>query len=1058
MSVLLIILQCYFVKLVSSALSSTQGLTFSAASPWNDSLCLLQHDVRVELRSEAKRIVAQGVHKNSLAKHGADQHPVAASASKFRGSQSHLGIASVQQVERLEKPSPAEGARAPRQGPEEKQDEARALHHGLVEEKKKEQDEAIELHNGLVEEREEQDEARELHHGLVEEKEKGQDEARELHDSLVEEVDEGRAAGHSLAEEEAIAPLTGKKPQTGFHGFFRRVSVTVTCVMILTFMSLWQYVSLAVRRTLDDFSNLNKPSFAVEVLTAAARSIVYPPMICCLFVACRMHVLATTDGKLEPQPWVKGAMLVTTAGMVLQYINVAVLLPLLAESQTWPDGSIRPFTEVTGGALDVHPRIRRHKFSSEFQKILLGVLQGFAWCCIYGGVGTVMYGMYSFRRGNPDQEEPSPAFECSAALTFIYMLVRVSVWFATARSRQGTVKAVNAQGAFQSAALSAVFAVQKAPMLSLLFLTARLRAMQLDPWNGKPQLWARQFFFLATGTVLCEAIVAAIIGATGKEETGYYGAHIYKSSYRAIHLLQHAFNAVTAVALWMVYLSILTQKTPDGGRMKFPPTLHCIILLSGVYFVVHGVLYTSFLLKHVFNWHSKLLQDSALAANVSVNFCPMLCVLFLASRLRAVQLTDFTGGPQTWAQDTMYLCTFAAIIQAAACVVMPALTENKSGFDDDGNATYDLGPMMGASVVTAIKYFVLLLLFGCMVIICYSICVLTPTTANYGTHDKLFTTVEHWSWAILALMAAMLLSSAKVVGHAIKLAVESVNVGVKISVDKAAVSLWHGYVNLEGVRVGNPKPRKGGQKFTSPHLLKVDSVVIQMSLGQVITTRGKLIEIQVVAMKGVQVILEKGSCVQESNIALANKYLKGEDNPSPLEKLKDCTEGIVGKSVGNSGCGSMLPSLPSWPSSWKMKSLRTPSCSDLPSWRSCSTESCGPAEPEPAEEDGGRCVILRTLDVRAVGAEIVHAGSTALKVKVGDLKTRDFKEEPLRPSDIVVLILGTLFKTLLTNTDLVGNGLWTVLTVPCPQYRRKSKAERNEDPLHAGDINVGHVG
>eukprot|EP00928_Gymnodinium_smaydae_P048142 TRINITY_DN32177_c0_g1_i1.p1 TRINITY_DN32177_c0_g1~~TRINITY_DN32177_c0_g1_i1.p1 ORF type:complete len:424 (+),score=108.68 TRINITY_DN32177_c0_g1_i1:51-1274(+) len=391
------------------------------------------------------------------------------------------------------------------------------------------------------------------------------------------------------------------------------------------------------------------------------------------------------------------------------------------------------------------------------------------------------------------------------ALTLMFCGLHLAVWGEVARSAQGSKVVKNVGRVLQNMALNAVFAVKKAPMLAILFLTARLCAMQLSPWNGKPQEWVRQSFYITCVAVALEILVAALIGAIGTEELGYYGAHIFRS-HPALHVVQQLCNLGAGFGLWSVTVSLEMLVYPNGEKMYLPPSVHCIMFLATMYFVVHGALYFSFFLKHVLDWHWKLMQDTALAAQASVNFCPQLAVLFLAARLRAVEVTSFTGAPQPYVQDCMYLCVFASFVQMATCVALPALSGNKSGFDDDGNATYDLGPAMGMYLVTGIKYVVIISLMIGMLVICFGSATISTENANYAGPDDFFQEIQRLGWVMVYVILAMFLSSAKVVGHAVKKAVETVSVGgVQIRVDKAALCVFRGYINLSNTRITNPR-------------------------------------------------------------------------------------------------------------------------------------------------------------------------------------------------------------------------------------------------------------
>jgi len=289
------------------------------------------------------------------------------------------------------------------------------------------------------------------------------------------------------------------------------------------------------------------------------------------------------------------------------------------------------------------------------------------------------------------------------------------------------------------------------------------------------------------------------------------------------------------------------------------------------------------------------MQDTAIATQTSVNFTPMLGILFLATRLRASQVTNFTGSPQVYAQDAMYLAVFASLIQMVCALALPALSGNKSGFDDDGNSTYDLGPMFGAYMVTCVKYFVLLTLFGSMCVILYAVLTITPETANYATGPPdLYVVIQQAGWACLAVLAALILSSTKVIGLLVKFVVETFDsyAGVQITVKHAAVSIFKGYVNLSGVTISNPDKYADGSpaKFDSPYLISLNNVIVQMSLWQAITTRFKVIEIDFIACKGVDVILDKQG-KSPSNLTTVKDILKPPEEYKKKGMLAECLGG-----------------------------------------------------------------------------------------------------------------------------------------------------------------------
>ena len=67
------------------------------------------------------------------------------------------------------------------------------------------------------------------------------------------------------------------------------------------------------------------------------------------------------------------------------------------------------------------------------------------------------------------------------------------------------------------------------------------------------------------------------------------------------------------------------------------------------------------------------------SARATVQFCPMMSILFVGLRMRALQITDQKGAPQGWAQQGMFLSTYAIMVQVSF-----SLSQSKTEeFDED---------------------------------------------------------------------------------------------------------------------------------------------------------------------------------------------------------------------------------------------------------------------------------------------------------------------------------------------------------------------------------------
>ena len=77
---------------------------------------------------------------------------------------------------------------------------------------------------------------------------------------------------------------------------------------------------------------------------------------------------------------------------------------------------------------------------------------------------------------------------------------------------------------------------------------------------------------------------------------------------------------------------------------------------------------------------------------IKVKFCPMLAILCIGTRMRALYISHNKGSPQCWAQDSMYLSTSALATQLAvvliACTLTRKISVDESGSPSSSEITY----------------------------------------------------------------------------------------------------------------------------------------------------------------------------------------------------------------------------------------------------------------------------------------------------------------------------------------------------------------------------------
>mmetsp|Transcript_132690 Transcript_132690/g.296803 ORF Transcript_132690/g.296803 Transcript_132690/m.296803 type:complete len:952 (+) Transcript_132690:123-2978(+) len=693
------------------------------------------------------------------------------------------------------------------------------------------------------------------------------------------------------------AESLGDMPTSRRQLYFRPVSVTLWCVMALAVQCLMVYTSLAVARNVEELSGATENTLLTETLTCAARSSSYPPILGAIFVGCRMYVLASTEGLGEPPIWVKVCMVVSTVGMTCQFLTV-LILPFASVQRA--KERLR-LSELAGEPSDVHPMLGAHKFRSPSLRLLFQGGQAASMICLYGGAMGVIVGVLTWNT-NPGHHAArvSPAVGCTIFLGAVYLLVNLLAWWA----RSHFEISVNEQARlWQTAALAASMVVRKVPMLVMLFLGARMRALQLDPPHGMPTLFAQACMVSAAALILVETLAAACVGFLGREdpEKSTIGVYAFTGAPRT-QTCQNVVGLLSYVLIVMICHSINTSEAPAGEITEaLSPTMRAVLQLAGIFFLVHGLHACVIFYQDLFQGSLPKCQTTLVGASVSVTICPLLAVLFLACRMRALQITNQQGNPQSWAQNCMGMCVFATAAQAICCLCLPLFTGAAAAVDEDGNATYNLRPMVGAYTVSAVKYMALLCLHGGVIAVCVAVFTMTPETTMHENTSKL-TAVQQliWimGWAPVVLIVVMILSSAKVVGLAVKLGIESVDtlfLGVDITVDKAVLGLLYGYVKVGNLVVHNPSSHGS---WTSQYLVKVDQMVVKVNVWRAIRSLGKQFEITTLKLQGVQVCYDLPGLGKHSNVQYVLDHLKAQSGPSAEDSAAGA-EGIGARAIGS---------------------------------------------------------------------------------------------------------------------------------------------------------------
>jgi hypothetical protein len=507
------------------------------------------------------------------------------------------------------------------------------------------------------------------------------------------------------------------------------VPTTARCIAVIMVQYIIVYTALAVCRTAQEFSEIGRGPVE-EGLKSAAQTLTYGPMICVLFLACRMQVEFLSDGMDQPQMWVQSCMIAMTFAVIVS--SVLVLFIPLATG--------RPVTLTEESSCDLD--LESARYSQSRSKGMLYILTSARYLMLLGlylGLTGVIIGTCTYLPpGATDVSKlpaPSPAIMCTMTLVVVFFLTQLIV--AICRSyAEFTQKRFPRATAIMNAAAGTV---EFAPMLAAVFLAARMRALQHD---GELQAWVETCMYVATGTMVLSTILAILVPLAmgGKVEQNRVTKEItFIVSNPILGYVMVFFRFACMICFYGgvagVIYSMFTFESPAGPEATVPvsPTVHCVIHLTCQYFFVYTILIFCLTVAEVGGGRSPLdhykLYSAVEASKSTLGFAPMLAALFLATRMFALLITDKRGAPQAWVQDSMEVAAWSLLISFLSCLIAGFVMEEVE-IDDDGNVINKFSNRPVAVAVVALRYFSMLLLYGGIACVVCGLFVMTPENAT----------------------------------------------------------------------------------------------------------------------------------------------------------------------------------------------------------------------------------------------------------------------------------------------------------------------------------------
>merc|ERR1719440_2435714 len=278
--------------------------------------------------------------------------------------------------------------------------------------------------------------------------------------------------------------------------------------------------------------------------------------------------------------------------------------------------------------MDVDPKTGQipqdtEPFKSRACAIAFTVLKYLILLMLYGGALAVVYAIITFEP--PAGTWPAgkkfpvaPAVQCTIILACQYFLVYGGIQVARTWT-QFTSIAANFTSKAEAALMIACASMNFAPMLAVLFIGARMRALNMDPVNGNPQPWAQNCFFMCTYALLAQTIcsVAVPLVLQGDVKVGKVeGDMEYNVENKLLGSILAIGRYVMMICIYVgvgcVIYSIFTTQPPKGPEYTIPisPTMQCVINLTFQFFFVYTWIWVAISIKEFTQYEWALMMQT----------------------------------------------------------------------------------------------------------------------------------------------------------------------------------------------------------------------------------------------------------------------------------------------------------------------------------------------------------------------------------------------------------------------------------------------------------------
>ena len=284
-------------------------------------------------------------------------------------------------------------------------------------------------------------------------------------------------------------------------------------------------------------------------------------------------------------------------------------------------------------------------FSNKFAALGFTILKYLIMIGLYVGAICIIYGTYTYvppAGSSPfgDKLPPvSPAVACTMILASMYFLVYAGIQFGKTFQSFSGVDSSKLTGALQGAICTMFFA----PMAAVLFIGARMRALQMDPINGAPQKWAQNCFYAITYAILIQCILAVcvplILGGSIKKGDKGEGDVEYTVENKMLGTCLMAVRWFVMLSIYLgiaaVIWSVFDIQHPNGPQYT-PPisvTMQCVVNLTTQFFICYLLIWVAVTVKELTGFEMHFISNCMENAKGTIAFCPMLAILFVGTRM-----------------------------------------------------------------------------------------------------------------------------------------------------------------------------------------------------------------------------------------------------------------------------------------------------------------------------------------------------------------------------------------------------------------------------------------